>query len=318
MFWLPLLLIRQAPTFDQQMLLMEVRMGGGRLGVAIRDLQTGKTIAYRAREHFPMQSVFKLPLGIAVLDAVDRGVLSLDKPVLVDKSRLSVPMSVINERFRGRTATYRVRDLLDLAVGTSDNTAADLLLELLGGPSAVSKRLWAKGLHDIQIDRLERQLQLDYAGIPRFTPSLTTEAGFKGALAIIPNAAKVAALTKYVADRRDTATPLAMVGLLANLQSGKLLSPASTRLLLGIMSASTTGPHRLKAGLPKGTSLAHKTGTGREIGGICGALNDVGIATLPGGRKVAIAVFLAGTRGTTPSREKVIADVARLAASKHL
>lgn len=308
----PLFLLSK-PDFDTQMLDIERQLKVGRIGVGIRNLKTGQTWFYRRSELFPMQSVFKFPLGVAVLDAVDHGQLSLDKRVPVGLKQLSVPMSHINESYHSKTLWYTNAQLLEMAVGKSDNTAADLLLEELGGPIEATKRLHKLGIAHIRIDRPERQIQVDYCSIPRFTPLLTTESGFQQAMAKVSDPQKLAALAAFAADRRDTATPIGMIELLTKFDSGKLLSPASQKRLRSFMTVTTTGPHRLKAGLPKGTVLIHKTGTGREILGICGALNDVGIAKLPGGRKLAIVVFVAGSSGTTAYREKIIADIARIA-----
>ncbi|AIE83851.1 class A beta-lactamase [Fimbriimonas ginsengisoli] len=290
---------------------LEAGLRHGSIGVAVTDLRTGESWAYHGDSRFPMQSVFKLPLGIAVLDAVDRREHSLDTRIMVGWQHLSVPMSVINDRFSGHARPYSVAELLELAVGVSDNTAADLLLSMMGGPQKVTARLKRMGINGIRVDRFERQLQVENVGLPGFNPELTSEGGFLKALSRVPGDRAEAAMKKYLADPRDTATPNGMVDLLAGLQRGRFLSPASRERLLRIMTASTTGPNRLKAGLPKGSTLAHKTGTGREILGICGAINDVGIATLPGGRKLAIAVFLSGTSGTKTTRERIIANVAR-------
>jgi len=308
----PFILLAQT-RFEARILDIEKRFKVGRIGVGIRDLRTGKTWLYRASEPFPMQSVFKFPLGLAVLNAVDHQTLSLRHQVKVGQSELSVPMSVINERFRGQPLTYSNAELLELAVGISDNTAADLLMSQLGGPLRVTERLRKLGVTGIRIDRTERRLQLDNDGIAQFSPSLTTEDGFQKALAQVSAPSKRKAMSAYLADVRDTATPSGMVDLLTGFDRGKLLDVTSQARLVRIMTATKTGAHRLKAGLPKGTTLIHKTGTGREILGICGALNDVGIAHLPDGRRLAIAVFLAGSSGTTASREEAIADVARLA-----
>jgi beta-lactamase class A len=117
----------------------------------------------------------------------------------------------------------------------------------------------------------------------------------------------------YLADPRDTATPAASVELLARLQAGQLLSPASTDLVLTIMRASPTGPGRLKAGLPPNAVLAHKTGTSAESLRIGMATNDIGLATLPDGRILAIAAYLSGSDRPAKEREKALADVARAA-----
>jgi len=309
----PLLLLLAKPDFDTQMLDLERHLKIGRVGVGIRNLKTGETWFYRRSELFPMQSVFKFPLGVAILDAVDHGELSLTTKIKIDRAQLSVPASEINESYKGKALWYTNAQLLEVAVGTSDNTAADLLMKQLGGPAALTKRLHQLGISHIRVDRPESQLQTEYCGIPRFTPSMATESGFTQAMAKVPEATRRAALNAYMADRRDTATPIGMLELLTKLDSGKLLTPQSRKHLQAIMTASPTGPHRLRAGLPKGTTLTHKTGTAWEVFGIRGAVNDVGIASLPDGRKLAIVVFVAGSSGTMDAREKIIADVARIA-----
>lgn len=106
------------------------------------------------------------------------------------------------------------------------------------------------------------------------------------------------------------ATPSALVALLAKLQSHQLLSFRSTALLLKIMTDSSTGQQRLKAGLPQGWSIAHKTGSGPEVIGIGTATNDVGIISSQKGRHVAIAVFIAGSKSPVEEREKIMSSIA--------
>jgi beta-lactamase class A len=101
-----------------------------------------------------------------------------------------------------------------------------------------------------------------------------------------------------------------MIDLLTKLQSRQLLSEDSTALLLKIMTDSPTGQQRLKAGLPPGWSIAHKTGTGGDVLGIGLATNDVGLISSPTGRHIAIAVFIAGSKAPLEQRESVMAAVA--------
>ena len=77
------------------------------------------------------------------------------------------------------------------------------------------------------------------------------------------------------------------------------------------MTESPTGPRRLKGLLPKDATVAHKTGTSGTRNGINAATNDVGIITLPNGRHVAIAVFVAESPADEAAREEVIAKIAK-------
>ncbi|MBA3812302.1 MAG: serine hydrolase, partial [Caulobacteraceae bacterium] len=131
----------------------------------------------------------------------------------------------------------------------------------------------------------------------------------------VPALVREAAMGAYLADPRDTATVPATLDFLSKLAQGALISPASTRLLIRLMTATETGANRLGAGLPRGAALAHKTGSARTDLGLTPATNDVGIATLGDGRRVAIAAYLAGSTATEPERDRLIADTARLMAS---
>jgi beta-lactamase class A len=93
------------------------------------------------------------------------------------------------------------------------------------------------------------------------------------------------------------------------LDRGALLSADMTAVLIRAMAESPTGAQRLKAGLPAGARLAHKTGTGPDVLGLNAATNDIGIVTLPGGAKFAIAVFLAGSALPEAQREAVHARI---------
>ncbi|MGV3618991.1 MAG: class A beta-lactamase [Fimbriimonas sp.] len=304
------------PSIDGTLLQARVRqleagLPQARLGVAVRDLATGAAWFYRGDERFPMQSVFKLPLGLVVLRAVERGQLDLQGTVHVHRKDLSVPMSVMNAEVGAKGRAYSVQRLLELAVGTSDNTAADVLMRRVGGPRAVTAELAGLDVTGVRVDRYERDMQRDATGLGAFRPAMTSEAGFMAALNAIPRARKVVAMRRYLSDPRDTATPRGMMKFLEGFHAARFLKPEGQRLLMRIATETGTGRNRLKAGLPRGTTLAHKTGTGREIEGRAGAVNDVGIATLPGGRKLIVVVFLAGAGGTEAGRERAIADVAR-------
>src|SRR5690349_14735004 len=135
-----------------------------RLGVAVLVPASGERWSFAGSEWFPMQSVFKAPLGAMVLDAVDHGRLRLDSTIVIRESDLSVRYSAIDDSFPARTR-YTIDDLLALAVGSSDNTAADLLMRLVGGPRALTTWLEAHRLTGIHVDRFEHDLQPAIAGL---------------------------------------------------------------------------------------------------------------------------------------------------------
>ena len=257
-----------------------------------------------------MQSVFKLPLGAAVLDAVDRGAFALTDTVTLTPADLSPPYSPVSAAYPGRK-TYTVRELLVAAVGGSDNTAADVLMKMIGGPEAVTSWLESKGVSDVRIDRYEREFQLELNGMPPFQPAWAQESVFLARLNEVPAKTRKAATMRYLDDPRDTATPLGAVNFLAKLQHEQLLAPPLTAELLKIATETTTGAKRLKAGLPAGATLAHKTGTARPDHGINPAINDIGIVTLADGRTIAVVTFLTASTLSFAEAEAVLADVMR-------
>ena len=123
---------------------------------------------------------------------------------------------------------------------------------------------------------------------------------------------------EFVKTRQNPNTGSAddLAKLLAQLQQGKMLQPAHQNLLIGFMQRATTGLHRLRGDLPKGTLVADKTGSGEKdaVTQTAKVTNDVGIVTLPSGRgHLAIAVLVSGSKLPDAAQEKLIADVARAA-----
>jgi beta-lactamase class A len=119
------------------------------------------------------------------------------------------------------------------------------------------------------------------------------------------------AFQDYIDDPVDGATPEGLVNGLARLRRGELLSHASTERLLSIMSQTRTGPQRLTGGLAPGWRIAHKTGTGQELGGTQAGYNDIGILTSPDGRHYAVAVMIGRTSTPLPTRMELMQDVTR-------
>ena len=264
----------------------------------------------------PMQSVFKAPLAAAALAQVDAGRLRLDERIHITALDLSPPHSPIAEAWptppEGHVMDLPAIDLIALAVQQSDNTAADVIMKRIGGPGAVTAWLRSKDILDMRIDRYERELQQEVAGLEPFRPAWKDLRAWMAARDTVPAAMREAAMNAYVADPRDTTTVPAALNFLYKLSQGELLSPTSTRLLLRLMSNTVTGVNRLRAGLPPGASHAHKTGSAGTDLGFTPATNDIGLVTLADGRRFAIAAFLAGSTATEAERDRLFADAARL------
>jgi beta-lactamase class A len=275
------------------------------------NLESGQTWTWNGERRFPMQSVFKMAVGAAVLAEVDAGRMALNEAISIGEKDLSPPHSPIADAWPGRTV-YSTEDLLVAAVSHSDNTAADILMKRVGGPGAVSGWLEVKDVDEVRVDRYERELQPEANGLASFRPAWKG-AAFDAALAIVPLERRRAAADAYLRDPRDTATPRGMLVFLAKLDAGELLSPDSTRRLLTIMANSPRGPERLKAGLPKGAFFAHKIGTGSGFEGRTSAYNDVGIFTLADKRSYAITAFLTASTADERARAALLADLGRAA-----
>ena len=312
------LLVALAPGLSLQMLdegmpgLVE-RARPGRLGVAVYDFQSGQRWSTRGDEPFPLQSVFKVMAGARALQEVDAGRRRLEEPIAITARELSVFWSPITDEWQPPSKSYSLMRLIELAVGLSDNTAGDLVMRLTGGPASLNDMFAKADIAGIRVDRYERELQPECVGLPPFAPDAVIDVKkFERDVERQPVAVQKKALAAYLADPRDTATPNGAVDFLRALADGKLLAPTSTKLLLDIMTSSMTGKNRLRAGLPSGAKLAHKTGTAHTMLGTSPAVNDIGIVTLADGRRVAIAVFLSGARGDEAARERILADVAAL------
>ena len=282
----------------------------GVLGVGVEVLATGQRWFRNGDRPLPMQSVFKAPLVAAVLDAVDHGRLRLDSTVVLTVRDLSPMYSPVRDAFPARKA-WTLEELATRAVETSDNTAADVLLRRIGGPAALTAWLRAHGVQGISVDRYERDLQPAILGLGRFRLAWVNPDSLDRARHAVPEALQRKSMTAYLSGRRDTMSPRGAIEFLSALSAGRLVSAASTRRLLGWMTETVTGPNRLHAGLPNGATLAHKTGTGPTVLGVSTATNDIGILTLAGGRRVAIAALLAGSRASEAARDSTLAAVAR-------
>ena len=283
--------------------------GGGTVGVAAIHLESGRAAYLNQVEPFPMASSYKIPVAVRLLSLVDRGELRLDSLVALTPADLHPGSGTLSELFDDPGVILSVRNLLELMLLISDNSATDIVMRLAGGPAEITEHLRRVGIEGIRVDRPTVELIADYLGIYELPPAegLTPEA-FRARYASTTPESRAAAAERFDADPRDTATPDGMGELLRRLWRGELLSESSTTLLLDIMTRSTTGDARIKGLLPPGTEVAHKTGT------IGGTTNDVGIVTLPeGAGHVITVVFVKESEREVSDRERAIAHIARAA-----
>ena len=275
----------------------------GRIGFAAQEIGGDEVIAFNGDETFAMASTYKVAIATTVLDRVDRGELSLDQLVNVPLDMMVVGVTALAETFPHPGLQLSVANLIEVMITESDNTATDVSMGLAGGPAAVTENLRRLGITDFRVDRLTGEILRDFYGLPGLaTPEVVAEA-YRNNPALA--AAQGDRNLDFEADPRDHATPLAFLQLLLAIDSGKAMSAESRDFLLNVMSRTRTGAGRLKGLLPRGTPVAHKTGT---TGGVA---NDVGYITLPDGRRFAIVVFTNSSETPEPDRDRAIAEIAR-------
>lgn len=244
---------------------------GGRLGVAALDVGSQRRVSWRGQERFAFCSTFKAFLAVATLQRVQREEERLDRAVAVTRADM-IPHAPVTEKAIGRTLT--IRELMQAAVEVSDNPAANILIREMGG-IAVWRSWWPTfGDTTTVISRLE--------------PDLNTA---------LPN------------DPRDTCLPDQTIANIRELAFSDRLTPEHDQLITGWLTASPTGPNRIKAGAPQGWTVAHKTGTGSN-----GATNDIGMLTPLSGSPVLLAAYFTGApEANDDQRDAVIAEATRRA-----
>lgn len=279
----------------------------GKVGVAVKCLETGEELYLNADESFPMASTFKLPVLLELLAQVKEGKFKLDDEIAVGPADQHLGSGIL-AALTAPGITLSVRNAANLMMMISDNSAADICLAKVGADN-VNKRLRGWGITGISVNRSCQELILDTLGLDPQAYKDKSPAEIEAAVNRL-EASKPGALDEirrnFSHDSRDQSTPRAMNTLLEKLYKKEILDPESCDLALGIMYACQTGEARIKGLLPPGTALAHKTGT------IGGTANDVGILVLPDGvGHVALSVFAKDFALETPDVEKIIGQVGR-------
>lgn len=251
------------------------------VGVAAEDTLTGRKVSVRGDEPFPMGSVYKLPIALAVLHKVGRDQEMLDIDITIEPSDFSPGHSPIAEQADGKAFSAPLGTILVYALRDSDNTASDALLRFLGGPKGVTTYLNFIGIRGIDVSRSEKEIAADIAK--------------KGEAA-------------YWKDPRDSATPDAMV-LLLRMYDEKVSSidDSGRRFIQDMLLHSDGGKNRIRASVQPNDAVIEKSGT------MPGVVNDAGIIIVSDARhRILLAVFTKGWRKTpSAKREQLIADITR-------
>jgi beta-lactamase class A len=283
---------------------------GPGVGISVRDVATGWSTGFDASRLAPQQSVSKFWVALAVHDAFDRGAMRPEDEVTITPADLTLFHQPIRAMVKPEGYRTTVSDLLERAMTQSDNTANDALLRRVGGPEAIRAMLARLGIASVRFGPGERLLQSRIAGLA-WQQAFSTGNSFYTARAALPADARLASLEAYIANPIDGAAPDAITLAFARLARGELLSARQTANLLSLMERSKTGAKRMRAGVDAEWQLAHKTGTGQQVGALVAGFNDVGLLTAPDGRRYAVAVMIAKSAKPIGQRQALIADVAR-------
>jgi len=246
---------------------------GGNVGISVLQVESGRRVTVGGQLWIPLQSVFKVPLAVAVLRDVQAGHASLEQMITVRAEDRAPGVAMNEQKWTQVPRAVSVRQLLEYSLVDSDNTSSDKLLDLIGGPAVLTETMHSLGFQEIAVRAPTKAM---------------------GPAGELPN----------------QATAEALAGLLASLVRGEILQVRQSALLWELMGRARTGERRIRAGLPPGTQVVDKTGTGAHGS----TTNDVGVVTLPGSAgHLAMAVLISGSSLPSRAQEELIAEIARTA-----
>lgn len=264
-------------NLEQQLLAISNRYKAT-VGIGIIHIESGDTLTINNELHFPMQSVYKFQLGLAVMNQVDKGKLTLDQSYHVTKTDLlDETWSPLKKEYPKGNVALTVAQLLDYSVSKSDNIACDILFKLVGGTDSVNKYIHQLGIGGMEIAATEHEMR----------------AAWK---------------VQYT----NWSTPMALSRLLEGFFEKKYLSDSSNTFLMNLMIQSSNDAGRIKGMLPETTIVAHKTGTSDDPNGIYDACNDVGLITLPDGTHLALSVLVNNSHESYDDTRKLIAELSKV------
>jgi beta-lactamase class A len=282
----------------------------GEVGVALLHIETGRALAVNGDTPFPMASAFKVPLLVEVMSQIKEGRFTLDDEVRIQKTDQHLGSGMLSS-LTAPGIVLSVRNLVNLMMLISDNSATDMLLAKVGAEK-VNARLKGLGISGMSVNRPCQKLIMDYLGMDYakygHLPLDEITAVADAVDGRRTHEDEKRAIEAFSADLQDQATPKAMTALLAKIFRREIIDPASCDLILDIMLKCQTGEGRIKAGLPPGAALAHKTGT------IAGTVDDCGVVYLPDGQgHLVLTVLTKNFTDDTADVEALIARIARFA-----
>ena len=247
------------------------------IGISIKNIETKDTLSINGTLNAPLMSIFKFHIALATLNLVDKGKLSLKQKIFIKKEELHEnTWSPIRDEYPSGNMYLTLDQLLRYTVSHSDNNGCDILLKLIGGTETVQRFINKQGIKDFTIKLNEREMQ--------------TWESF------------------YI----NSTTPLATTEILEIFYKGQVLKKKTTKYLYQIMVDCSRGITWMKAGLPEGTELAHRTGiSDRNENNLRAAMNDVGIFKIPNGNHIILSVYLKNITEEREVTEKTIADIAK-------
>ena len=249
------------------------------VGVSIMGDDGKDTLSLNGERQYPMQSVFKFHIALAVLSQIDKGKFSFDQQILIPKKDLLPGLfSPIRDDYPNGV-TLPISKILEYTVSKSDNVGCEVLLRLIGGPRAVEAYFIKNNFQNVSIkfNEVDQQHNWDLQYQNCTTPKAANEV-----------------LSSFYYNRK------------------KLLSKKSHDFIWKVMKETKTGEQRLKGQLAKNTIVAHKTGSsGANKEGLTAAVNDIGIVFLPNGKHFFISVFVTNSKENAETNEKIIADIAK-------
>ncbi|MGW6772756.1 class A beta-lactamase [Streptomyces sp. NPDC055037] len=237
-----------------------------RLGVYAIDTGTGREVAYRDGERFGYASTFKALAAGAVLRKYSLS--GMDRVITYSKEDL-VANSPVTEKHVETGMT--LKELCDATVRFSDNTAANLLFDQLGGPKGLQAVLRGIGDDVTLMERREPELS-------RWVPG----------------------------DTRDTSTPRALAKDLRAFVLGDVLGKGERAQLTEWLRTNTTGDELIRAGVPKGWVVGDKTGSGSYHG----ARNDIAVVWPPDSAPIVMAIMSNRPGKDAAYDNKLIAEAA--------
>ncbi len=247
------------------------------IGVAVTGIEDDFLLSINGKKNFPMMSVYKFHIALAVLNKVDGGSLKLEEKILLKKKDLHPgTWSPLRDKYPNGGVSIPLSEIIEYTITQSDNNGCDILISLAGGTEAVKRFIETKGIKDFDIKATEKQCH-----------------------------------ESWNVQYSNWSTPVSAAALLKKFYDRKTVSSSSTEYLMNVMIRTSTGDKRIKGLIPPSADVAHKTGTSGRRNGITPGTNDIGIVTLPNGKHFAIAVFVSDSRENNAVNERIIAEITK-------